>query len=369
MSSFFSGAISLSIFGQSHGAAIGMTLDGIPAGENIDLDALQKFLNKRAPGNFPWATSRKEDDRPEFLSGIVNGITCGAPITAVIHNRNTRSADYNEFADVPRPGHADFAAHVKYRGFQDISGGGHFSGRLTAALCIAGGICLQILARRGVDIGSHITLIEHITAEGFDPVNIDSSTFRELENLDFPALNQATAMIDIIDQARKAQDSVGGTIECAITGLPPGLGSPMFGGMENQIAQIIFAIPAIKGLEFGAGFDAAKMRGSTHNDAFCISGGTIKTRTNNHGGILGGITTGMPLVFRAAIKPTPSIGLPQESISLNEKTSKTLSIEGRHDPCIVPRAVPCITAAASIAALNAYIEFAENFSWLAMPTN
>lgn len=312
MSSVWKNNISLSIFGQSHGAAIGMTLDGLPAGELIDMDELQDFLSRRAPGG-ALATARKERDIPEFLSGLVDNRTCGAPITAIIRNEDTRPADYDNLKDIPRPGHADFTANIKHGGFQDIRGGGHFSGRLTAALCIAGGICLQILARRGINIAAHILSIG-----------------------------------DII-QAKNNQDSVGGVIECTVTGLPPGLGDPMFDGMENKIAQLIFAIPAVKGIEFGAGFESAKMHGSTHNDPFYFDeNGDIKTKTNNHGGILGGITTGMPLIFRTAIKPTPSIGIQQSSVSLSKKKPALLNIKGRHDPCIVPRAVPCVMAAAAI---------------------
>lgn len=354
MSSTWKNNLTLTIFGQSHGNAVGMTLDGIPAGEKIDMQELHAFLKRRAPGNYPWTTTRKEEDTPKFLSGLVNNITCGAPITAVIHNKNTRSGDYEELKDIPRPGHADYTAHVKYNGFHDVHGGGHFSGRLTAALCIAGGICLQILARRGVNIGAHILNIGHIGGWGFDPVNVNAEIFSQLNDLEFPVLNAAVAnaMIDAIENAKKNHDSIGGIIECAIVGLPTGLGEPMFDGMENQIAKIVFAIPAVKGIDFGTGFESAKMNGSTNNDPFIISEGKIKTETNNHGGILGGITTGMPLTFRTAIKPTPSIGLTQESVSLSKKENVKLNIKGRHDPCIVPRAVPCMVSAAAIVAMD-----------------
>jgi len=359
MSSIWKNNISLSIFGQSHGAAIGMTLDGIPAGESIDMEVLQQFLSRRAPGgdeNSPWATPRKESDIPEFLSGIVDGKTCGAPITAIIRNENTRAVDYAELRDVPRPGHADFTAHIKYNGFQDSAGGGHFSGRLTAALCIAGGICLQILARHGVHIGAHILSIGDIEGRGFDPVAIDVATLTKLDGMKFSVSDPpiAAKMIDRIAEVKSNNDSIGGVIECAIIGLPPGLGNPMFNGMENRLSQLVFAIPAVKGMAFGAGFEATKMLGSVHNDPFCFGeSGGIKTKTNNHGGILGGITTGMPLIFRTAIKPTPSIGIEQDSISLGKKEPTKLKIKGRHDPCIVPRAVPCVIAAAAIGVLDA----------------
>lgn len=330
MASTWSSRIALSIFGQSHGAAIGMTLDGIPAGKLIDLDVLQAFLNRRAPGQNNWSTPRREADKPEFLSGIVNGNTCGAPITAIIRNQNTRSGDYAELADIPRPGHADFTAQIKYGGFQDVAGGGHFSGRLTAALCIAGGICLQILAKYEITIEAQIVSIGGIT----DPQR----------------------MMEEIERAKQDNDSVGGVIACTANNLPLGLGDPIFDGMENRIARLVFGIPAVKGIEFGAGFAAADMRGSEHNDPYYWDNGTIKTRTNNHGGILGGITSGMPLTFRVAIKPTPSIGKPQESVRFSAEESATLKIKGRHDPCIVPRAVPCIEAAAAIAIYDAYLE-------------
>ncbi|MCL2698745.1 MAG: chorismate synthase [Defluviitaleaceae bacterium] len=357
MSSVWQSRLSLSIFGQSHGPAIGMTLDGIPAGEPIDTERLQAFLNRRAPGRFPWATPRKELDIPEFLSGIVNGKTCGAPITAVIRNENTRPADYAKSADVPRPGHADFTAHVKHGGFQDASGGGHFSGRLTAALCIAGGVCLQVLARRGVTVGAHIVSVADVSGKTLDPVNVDELLLTRLTAMDFPVLTSDAAprMIEAIAAAKAARDSVGGVIECAAVGLPPGLGDPLFGGMENRLAALLFAVPAIKGVEFGAGFEAARMRGSEHNDPFYYDGETVKTRSNHHGGILGGITSGMPLLLRVAVKPTPSVGKEQESISLSGKASEALTITGRHDPCVVPRAVPCIEAAAAVAILDAMI--------------
>jgi len=358
MSSTFIGNLALSIFGQSHSAAIGTTLDGIPAGEPIDMDLLGKFLRRRSPGSFPWATTRKEYDVPEVLCGIVNGKTCGAPITAIIRNKDTKSSDYDNIRDIPRPSHADFTANVKYKGFQDVSGGGHFSGRLTAALCLAGGICLQILARRGIYIGAHVGSVGHYQDQSFDPMAVDKSIFSALHDMSFPTINREAAedMIGSIQDAKINGDSVGGSVECAAIGLPPGLGDPIFDGMENRISRLIFAIPAVKGIEFGLGFSAASMLGSYHNDPFCISKDSIATSQNNHGGILGGITSGMPLIFRVAIKPTPSISKPQQSVSLSKMESAALSIRGRHDPCIVPRAVPCVESAAAIAILDAILQ-------------
>ena len=322
MASIYGNNIKISIFGQSHSEAIGVVIDGLPPGFAIDFDKLVAFMQRRAPGRNEYSTKRKEADVPEFLSGLnADGVTCGAPLCAIIRNTDTRSQDYDKLRDVPRPGHADYTAYVKYGGHHDIRGGGHFSGRLTAPLCVAGGICLQLLEREGIEIGAHIASVGG---------NSDNP-YAEIEN------------------ARYDGDSVGGVIECTATGVPPGLGEPMFDGVENRIASIVFGIPAVRGIEFGNGFGAALMRGSENNDAFCMDDDTVKTRTNNHGGILGGITSGMPIVFRVAIKPTPSIALEQDSVILSERKNVKLKITGRHDPCIVPRAVPCVEAAAAIA--------------------
>lgn len=347
MSSTYGENLKLSIFGQSHGPAIGMTLDGIPAGLPVDLDVLQTFLNRRAPGQNDWSTPRREEDRPEFLSGILDGYTCGAPMTAVIYNKNTRSGDYANLSDCPRPGHADYTAQVKYGGFQDAAGGGHFSGRLTAPLCIAGGLCKQWLEEMGIRVGAHILCIAGEWDERFDYV----SPRIDAVSADFPVLSSTAGekMRQKIAEARAACDSVGGIIECAITGLPAGLGEPMFGGVESCIAQIVYGIPAVKGLDFGAGFSVACLRGSQNNDPFTLENGNIRTRNNCAGGILGGITNGMPVIFTAAIKPTPSISRPQQSVSLSKGAVQELVVKGRHDPCIVPRAVPVMEAAAAIA--------------------
>ncbi len=355
MSSTYGENLKLSIFGQSHGAAIGMTLDGIPAGLPVDFEALQAFLNRRAPGNDPYSTSRKEADAPEFLAGIVDGYTCGAPVAAIIRNTNTRSGDYSNLRDCPRPGHADYTAQVKYGGYQDVAGGGHFSGRLTAPLCIAGGLCKQWLEKMGITIRAHISVIAGVADEPLflDWTNPDLNAIPT----DFPVLNPEAGMKmqEAIAAARSEGDSVGGIIECVATGIPAGWGEPMFGGMESRIAQIIYGIPAVKGLDFGSGFTGSYMRGSENNDAFKIADGKVITATNNAGGILGGITNGMPLVFTVAVKPTPSIAKEQRSISLSVMTEKPLTVQGRHDPCIVPRAVPVIEAAAAIALFDAYL--------------
>ena len=349
MSSTYGEILKLSIFGQSHGPAIGMTLDGIPAGLPVDFNQLQEFLNRRAPGQDSYATPRKEADKPEFLSGIVNGYTCGAPIAAMIPNTNTRSGDYSNLKDCPRPGHADYTAQMKYKGFQDVAGGGHFSGRLTAPICVAGGLCKQWLSQKGIRIAGHISVLAGVPDESvyLDWVNPDLDAISK----DFPVLNTSAGekMRAEIAKAKNEGDSVGGVIECIITGLPAGLGDPMFGGIESKLSQMIYGIPAVKGLDFGSGFSGSYLRGSQNNDAYTIEDGKIRTLSNHAGGILGGITTGMPVVFQAAIKPTPSIAKTQLSVSLEKMETQTLTVHGRHDPCIVPRAVPVIEAAAAIA--------------------
>lgn len=349
MSSSYGEHLRLTIFGQSHASAIGVTMEGLPAGEEIDEEALGAFLRRRAPGQNDWSTPRREEDAPEFLCGLVEGHTCGAPLTAIIRNRNTRSGDYAPLRDTPRPGHADYTAWVKYGGAADAAGGGHFSGRLTAPLCIAGGICLQLLRREGIEIFARAAEIGGITDEGELTASLAQKPFPTVSG------QAAERMRDAIARAREEQDSLGGVIECCVTGLPAGLGEPMFGGMENRIAAIVFGIPAVKGIEFGAGFAAARMRGSENNDPFRIEGGRVVTQSNHCGGILGGITTGMTLRFRAAVKPTPSIARQQQTVSLSRMENASVAIEGRHDPCIVPRAVPCMEAAAAIAVYDAVL--------------
>lgn len=349
MSSVIGEKLKISIFGQSHSEAIGVVIDGLPAGIPIDEKELSSFMARRAPGRGAHTTSRIEADTPRFISGVVNGFTCGSPVCAIIENTNTRSKDYSNLRETPRPGHADFTAFVKYGNFHDIRGGGHFSGRLTACLCIAGGICLQYLKNRGIDIAAHALEIAGVSDRPFSPVapQIDAV----LHNEPISVLDKCAGerMMEEIIKAKNDLDSVGGIVECAITGVPAGVGEPMFGGVENVISRIVFGIPAVKGIEFGAGFSVAKMRGSECNDEFYTDGDTVKTKTNNHGGALGGITSSLPIIFRTAIKPTPSIAKPQQSVSLTAKENKTLEIVGRHDPCIVPRAIPVVEAAAAVA--------------------
>ena len=357
MSSSYGENLRIHIFGESHGPAVGVTVEGIPAGEAVDLEELQRFLDRRAPGRNAWSTPRKEADIPEFLSGLREGRTCGTPLTAILKSANTRSGDYDALRDVPRPGHADYTAWVKYGESRDSRGGGHFSGRLTAPLCVAGGICLQLLAREGITIISRVAAIGGVRDEG----ELTASTAEKA----FPTVSDSAgeAMRSAIAAARAEGDSLGGVIECAVLGLPAGLGDPMFDGMENRIAAAVFGVPAVKGIEFGAGFAAAGLRGSENNDAFSVENGRIITDSNHCGGILGGITDGMPLTFRVAVKSTPSIARPQQSVDLNTGEIVPLTVTGRHDPCIVPRAVPCLEAAAAIAVYDALLARRKEQAW------
>ena len=349
MSSSFNGNIKFTIFGQSHSPAIGVTVEGLPAGFEPDMSELARFMQRRAPGRNEFSTPRSEADVPEFISGLFDGRLCGTPLTAIIKNTNTRSGDYSELKYKPRPGHADFTAGERYNNAQDYTGGGHFSGRLTAPLCIVGGLCLQLLRAEGISVVTRIAELGGVADKG----EICSTADKP-----FPVVNDECGekMKAAILSAKAEGDSVGGIIECAVSGCPAGIGDPMFGGMENRISSLVFGIPAVKGIEFGAGFNAAKMLGSENNDPFAVENGNIITKTNNCGGILGGITTGMPIVFRAAVKPTPSIAREQDTVDLRTMENTKLTVHGRHDPCIVPRAVPCIEAAAAIAVYDALLE-------------
>lgn len=357
MSSEFGKILHISVFGQSHGRAIGVVMDGLPAGEEIDQEALQRFLDRRRPGKDGLSTARKETDIPEFLSGLEDGKTCGAPLCAVIPNADQRSRDYGELADKPRPGHADYTAWAKWEGHADMRGGGHFSGRLTAPLCVAGGIAKQILAQRGVFVGAHLASVAGIPDRPF-PLRPTAALFDELAARPFPVLDEAAGerMQAAILAAKQDLDSVGGVIECAAVGLPAGLGDPMFGGVENRLAAALFGVPAVKGVEFGEGFRAAGLRGSENNDAFLVEGGQIRAETNHAGGILGGITTGMPVVLRAAVKPTPSIGRAQRTVSLSRLENTELIVHGRHDPCVAHRAVPVVEAVTAAVLLDMLLE-------------
>lgn len=354
MSSTYGEKIKISVFGESHGGGIGVVIDGLPAGEAIDFDAVLAQMARRAPGRDKTATPRKESDTPRVLSGMLGNVLTGAPLCAVIENTNTRSQDYGNLLTKPRPGHSDYTAYVKYHGANDIRGGGHFSGRITAPLVFAGAVCRQLLERRGIQIAAHIQSVGSIHDKPFDPVAVPSALIKRLSASFFALIDESAEgpVRAEIEAARLAQDSVGGMIECAVTGLPAGVGEPMFDGLESAIAKAVFGVPAVKGIEFGAGFALAAMRGSRANDAFCYQNGHVVTETNHCGGILGGIANGMPLIFRCAVKPTPSIAQPQKTVDLQTGENTVLTIHGRHDPCIVPRAVPVIEAVTALAIIN-----------------
>ena len=337
------------IFGESHGPAIGVVLEGVPAGLELDLEQVQKELDRRKPGQDPTATARKESDLVEVLSGVFEGKTTGAPLAMMIHNSDQHSKDYESIRYTPRPSHGDYAGFIKSRGCLDYRGGGHFSGRLTAPLVAAGAVAKQVLAGRGVQVGAHISSIYGICDAALeDPAELNAVAAKA-----FPVLDDSKGeeMRQAILEAKEEQDSVGGAIECAVTGLPAGLGAPDFGcNVEGIFSQYLFAVPAVKGIEFGAGVAFSLMRGSEANDPFAVEDGKVVTKTNHAGGINGGITNGMPVTFEVTIRPTPSISLPQESVDLRTGEETEIEIHGRHDPCIVPRAVPVIEAAAALAA-------------------
>lgn len=360
MSSLWNNNISISIFGESHGPAIGVVIDNLPSGEYIDVEELSRFMARRAPKKDGTTTPRNEKDMPQILSGVYNEKTTGTPLCAFIQNTDTRSRDYSNLSQLVRPGHADYTGAVRYRGFNDIRGGGHFSGRLTAPLVFAGAVCAQILERRGIYTGAHIAEIHGIKDDEFDRVKVSKDDILSVRYKKFPVINkeQGELMVDDIKKAREGGESLGGIIECACVNVPAGVGSPIFDGLENSLAQLIFGIPAVKGLEFGAGFLTAKMVGSQNNDDFYVDEkGHVRTKTNNHGGILGGISSGMPITLRVAIKPTPSIAKPQETIDAKNMKNDILTVHGRHDPCIVPRAVPCVEAAVNIGILSHMIDY------------
>ena len=338
------------LFGESHGPAVGVVLEGVPAGLELDLDAVRFDLSRRAPGKNALSTARREADEPHILSGVFQGRTTGAPLCAVMENTDARSGDYEKTKDLARPGHADYPAHVRYGGFQDYRGGGHFSGRLTAPLVFAGGVAKQLLAQRGIFVGAHISTIYGVND---DPLE-DWESLRACAAKDFPVLSdeKGAEMREAILEAKNEQDSVGGAIECGVFGLPAGAGSPDFGrNAEGIFSQYLFAVPAVKAVAFGAGTAFALMRGSEANDPlFVDDDGSIRAEQNCAGGINGGITNGMPLVFEATLRPTPSIGRRQFTVNLAARENAELELSGRHDPCVVHRAVPVLEAAAALAA-------------------
>ncbi len=350
--------LKVTVFGQSHAPAIGCVIDGLPAGFAPDMDRVAAFMARRAPGQNAWSTPRKEGDTPEVLSGLVDGRTCGAPVAMVIHNGDQHSRDYSGLKRTPRPSHADYTAIIKYGENYDIRGGGQFSGRLTAPLCFAGAFALQLLGQRGITVAAHIGQIENIVDAPPDFAAVKREDLEVLLHKPFPVFDDTAGMNmrQAIEAARMEQDSVGGVIRCFVLGLPAGLGEPMFGGVENRLAAALFGIPAVRGVSFGTGFAAAGMRGSVHNDPFIMEDGRVRTRTNHAGGVLGGITSGMPLVVNIAVKPTASISREQETVDLETKENSPLVIHGRHDPCIVPRAVPVAEAVTALMVLDMMLE-------------
>ena len=353
MSTSYGKNINITVYGGSHDPEIGIKATGLPTGFRFDLDELSSFMRRRAPSQNSYSTKRHEPDIPIFLSGIEQGNTLtGEELHAMIKNTDPRSSDYSQLSFIPRPSHADFAARMKYGKSVDLRGGGHFSGRLTAPLCIVGGICLQYLRSKDIRIAAHIYSVGDVYDEPFGLADVSQKDFDVLAcRSDFPVLDLESGeqMKSLIASVAADGDSVGGIVECAAIGLPAGLGEHMFDGIENRIAAAVFGIPAVKGIEFGNGFDCASLRGSQNNDSFVTDGKNVRTKTNNCGGILGGMTTGMPLVFRAAIKPTPSTYKEQNSVDMLSMTNVKLSIKGRHDPCVVVRAIPVFEAVCAIA--------------------
>lgn len=358
MSSIWGNNIKLSIFGESHAVAVGMVLDNFPAGMKIDMEELAAFTSRRTARDTAISTSRQEKDVPVFVSGLMNHTTCGTPLCAVIPNTDAHSQDYQCFSGVARPGHADYTGYLRYHGFNDPRGGGHFSGRLTAPLVLAGGICKQYLAQKGIIISAHIQSIGQIEDLSFDSAIPQPELYQLLLQKELPTIDseKGAEMISAIRTARENKDSLGGVVECIAVGIPAGLGGPIFDTVEGRLAQLLFSIPAVKGVEFGNGFSASQMTGSQNNDPFLMEGDTIKTCTNHHGGILGGITSGMPILVRTAFKPTPTIGKNQHTVNYIKKENISIKGKGRHDPCIVPRAVVCVESAMALVITDLFLD-------------
>ncbi|MBE6063754.1 MAG: chorismate synthase [Clostridium butyricum] len=354
MSGMWGNKLKVSIFGESHGAGIGITIDGLPSGFEINMDEVMKEMARRAPGKSKLSTARKEADIPEILSGFFEGKTTGTPFCAIIRNSDQHSRDYGKLKNLMRPGHADYSGFIKYKGFNDYRGGGHFSGRITAPLVFAGAVCKQILESKGIKIGAHINSIEKVNDKSFFDVELTNELLDIIKEKELPLLSaeKEEEMKNAILEARKDQDSVGGTIECVVLGIDAGIGEPFFDSVESTLAHLMFSVPAVKGIEFGKGFSMSERRGSECNDEYYYDGEKVKAYTNNNGGILGGITNGMPVIFKVGIKPTPSIAKMQKTIDISKHKDADLVIEGRHDPCIVQRAVPVIEAVTAIGIMN-----------------
>ncbi len=352
MSSTWKNKIEITIFGESHGKAIGVVLGNLPSGIKLDMEEVAKEMKRRAPGQNKMSTARKEADKVEIMSGIQDDITTGAPLCAMIYNSDQHSKDYSLLKEKMRPGHSDYPAFVKYQGFNDVRGGGHFSGRITAPIVFAGAVAKQILAQKGIYVGAHILSIKNKYDDYFD-MRLSYDTLKYLKAQQYPVLNQVVydQFVEIIDQARMNQDSVGGKIECAVVGLEAGLGEPFFDSIESHLSSLLFSIPAVKSVAFGNDL-ISEMYGSEANDCYYYDGDVVKTKTNNNGGITGGISNGMPIVFNVGIKPTPSISKAQETIDIKNHQNTTLEVHGRHDPCIVFRATVVVEAMAALTILD-----------------
>lgn len=354
MSSVIGNKIKLSVFGESHGEAIGCVIDGLPSGIKLDFDEINREMARRAPGNDKTATARRESDTPVILSGVLDDTTTGAPLAMMIRNTNTRSGDYGNLMTVPRPSHSDYPAYVKYNGNNDVRGGGHFSGRLTAPVVFAGAVAKQILKAKGITIGAHISKIGSVCDDNFDKNSISREELDAITHKKFAVINDESEaeMRACVEKARMNGDSIGGVIECAAIGMPVGVGGNMFDTVESRLSAALFGVPAVKGVQFGAGFDFAEMLGSEANDGYEIKNGSVALLSNNNGGVLGGMSSGAPIVFSVVLKPTPSISVPQKSVNLQTMENETLVVKGRHDPCVVPRAVPVIEGITSVILLD-----------------
>ena len=356
MSSNIGNKLKISLFGESHGEGIGVVIDGLPAGFPVDLDYINHQMKRRAPGRSTLSTSRKEEDEYKILSGFFQGKTTGTPLTAIIFNEDKNSEDYNKLKNILRPGHSDYTGYIKYSSYNDYRGGGHFSGRLTAPLLFAGAIAMQILESKNIYIGSHIKSIYDINDETID--NIDIENIIKLKSMKFPVLSSENGkrMTDCILEHKAKGNSLGGVVETFVINVPAGYGEPFFDSIESKISHIIFSIPSVKGVEFGAGFKITEMTGKEANDQFMINNDKVTTVTNNNGGILGGISNGMPIIFKTAIKPTPSIQCSQNTVNISSMENTLINIKGRHDPCIVPRVIPVIEGACALVILDLIME-------------
>lgn len=352
MSSTLGKNLEISIFGESHGEAVGVTINGLPSGETVDMELINEYLYRRSTGRDLTMSQRKEADEVKILSGVYEGKTTGTPLTMVIYNTGQHSKDYSKMSGIARPSHADYTGYMRYHGYNDPRGGGHFSGRLTTPMVMAGALCVSILKSRGIEIIGNILSIDNVSGGSLSHL-AQEVDFDRLKQSDFPAIANADRMRERIEQARNDCDSVGGYIECIVKGMPVGVGSPMFDGIENIISKAIFGIPAVKGIEFG---ENSLLTGIHYNDLPYIDNGKVKTRTNHDGGINGGITNGMPIVFKVKMKPTPSIYAEQNTVDYIKGEDVKLSIEGRHDPCVVVRAVPVVECVTAMAILDMLME-------------